>query len=581
MEKRSEIFDVAIVGCGPRGLSALESLFFKAISQNVKPNVLLVETTEYPGAGLVYSLKQPDSNWLNVSTRTLGIPPREQIKFEEFIIPAFDDFQTWSGYAKKELHETATDEFPLRSQVGRYLYERFQSIANILFEQGLLTFIESEVDHIDIKTNEVWLRIIGGTCFKSKELALCIGHQPIAFDEQLKSWLKGTKSSNVCELFTQPYPIPDIKPIIEKSNTKIVAIRGFGLAMIDVMRGLTTECGGAFKIINKSTRRMKYIASGNEPKMIVPFSLDGLPLTPKPLNHKIDKWFIPSHSQRNAYEESINHSITNKKLTSIQFLLDAISPIIVDRFMALNDRSIEHSLSFNEIEALIFAWSKDEDFEHELIISKKLNAITMLRKYVDMANGTGVISLDYCIGQVWRHCQPTMYKLLSFAPISDDLIAKIVQFDERLKRYSYGPPIDSLQQMITLIECGIVNLDFVKDPKISLHTKEWKLINEDNTCCSDIMINSVLDAPEIVKVVSPIIKSLLSNPLVEPLHDNLGVRTHKDGMIENLDKNVNIPIAVMGRLAKGTLIGVDAIAECFGSRSHSWAEGLIGRMKNY
>ncbi|WKX76360.1 hypothetical protein [Zobellia laminariae] len=302
-------------------------------------------------------------------------------------------------------------------------------------------------------------------------------------------------------------------------------------------------------------------------------------MSPKPLNRKIDELYVSDTKQLEAYELALKKSLEKAdKLVSTNFLINAIAPIIAEIFIAIGDGTRPHDLSKSELVEIIHSWLVDAEYEHKLIVSKKLLASKSLKLFVQMATGLAPVSLDYCIGHVWRHIQPTMYRLLSFAPISDALIGDIVLLDERLKRYSYGPPVDSLQQLLALIESGNINMDFIADPEIVMNDNGWHFNLNGNTVDIDIMVNSVLDAPQILTVASPLPQRLIQKLLVEPIHDKLGVRTRKDALMETVGDTGTIPVAMMGRLAKGTLIGVDAIAECFGERPTFWAKGFIQRL---
>ena len=581
MKKIDELHDIAIIGCGPRGLSALESLFKVASQQNTIPTVLVFEASDYPGAGPVYGLNQTESNWLNVCERAVDIPSRTKIFFENFSIPPFPDFQDWSGYTKQHAPETAVDKFPPRSKMGEYLNARFESIAKILKTEKVMALLHGEVHRIDWENGKVTIDMVGGVNYQAKEAVLCIGHQPIELDEQLTRWQKRATRLDTIDLFKQPYPTSRILESSVVRNGSAIAIRGFGLAMIDVVRALSEGLEGKFEVTDEKTRKMRYVLSGKEPDTIMPFSLDGLPMAPKPLNKKIDRLYVPSPEELSTYETSVTQSMeSSEPPESTDFLIRAISPIITKKFLALGVRTFDHSLSASELTEIIESWLSNAAYSHELIVSKTLPAATTMRKFIDMATGTDLVSLDFCIGHVWRHCQPTMYRLLSFAPLPDELIAAIVNLDERLKRYSYGPPVDSLQQVLALDRAGVLNLDFVKDPDIKLNENGWEFSLSNQKLTAEVMINSVLDAPQILKVVSPLPKGLINTSFVEPLHDKLGVRTKKNALVESENTEEIIPIALLGRLAKGTLIGVDAIAECFGIRSEFWAEGVVERLRN-
>lgn len=461
--------------------------------------------------------------------------------------------------------------------MGKYLNERFESIANILLKKGLIQYVNEEVIRTDVDNELIHIYTIGGKNYRVHEAVLAIGHQPIELDDQLNSWQSRILNLDDVILFTQPYPISRILRSNVRNQHNVI-IRGFGLAMIDLLRGLSEGLNGKFKINDKNTREMIYIESGKEPKNIIPFSLDGLPMTPKPLNKKIDSKYLPSNQELKEYSDYVTRSITsNSTLTSPKFLMEAIAPIVLRVFKKLRHDNIGISITNEELHSLIINWLNDGEYEHELILSKRISATEMMTKFVGMATGHEMVSIDFCIGHVWRHCQPTLYKLLSFAPLTDKIISEIVALDERLKRYSYGPPVDSIQQILALVKAGKVTLDLVNNPKITLKEDGWHMVKGDNSIKASVMINSVLDAPEILKVVSPLPHGLITKSVVEPIHDALGICTEKDATIVKTGNDIEPPLAVLGRLAKGTLIGVDAIAECFSNRSEYWARGVLSR----
>tara|TARA_R100000935_G_scaffold3729_1_gene9304 strand:+ start:1597 stop:1797 length:201 start_codon:yes stop_codon:yes gene_type:complete len=57
---------IAIIGGGPRGLSAMEDLFIELTLQEKEKEVVvsLFETSENPGSGNVLNTEQLKTNWL-------------------------------------------------------------------------------------------------------------------------------------------------------------------------------------------------------------------------------------------------------------------------------------------------------------------------------------------------------------------------------------------------------------------------------------------------------------------------------------------------------------------------------------
>ncbi|RKN78699.1 FAD/NAD(P)-binding protein [Ulvibacterium marinum] len=571
---------VAIIGGGPRGLSALESLHKALANKDFKGKVktLLFEETDQLGNGPVYHLGQPDTNWLNVSERGLTIPKRESINGSGFAIPSFPSYQTWSGFDERKDVGTIPDKFPLRSELGTYLGERYAAITKDLLMLGKLEVVLAKVTSLDYSDGKFKITTNVKETYSADEVVLTIGHQPTKVDRQLTKWKEKLEADTALQLFTAPYPVEDISKDVKEDD--VIALRGFGLAMIDVARALTEGLGGSFELLDKDTRKMSYRPSEKNGVQLVPFSLDGLPMTPKPLHLNLDKPYIPSEAELEAFAERLRNSVRKGgKVSDTRFLIDAITPLIVKKYCSLGDSVYAHTLTEGELEKLVANWLEDGSTEDSLIISKSLPAYQSMTAFVEMATGHSKISLDYCIGQVWRHCQPSMYKELSFTNLDDELIAEIIQLDERLKRYSYGPPVDSLQQLLALVDAGAMTFDFVNNPEITQTAEGWKLERDDKRVIANSMVDSVLDSPKLLEVNSPLVKSLLSDSLVEPVHSALGINTAENALVELGAENNILPLAVLGRLAKGTIIGVDAILECFGERSELWAEGLVERLE--
>ncbi len=140
------------------------------------------------------------------------------------------------------------------------------------------------------------------------------------------------------------------------------------------------------------------------------------------------------------------------------------------------------------------------------------------------------------------------------------------------------PPVESMQQVLALIKANLINLDFVNDPKIELTDEGWQFNQNNTPITATTMINGILDSAKLEEVDSPIIKNLRTNQLVEPVHDEMGIHTQKDGRVLLNGNTPPIPLCILGRLAKGSVIGVDAILECFEARISDWAIAAVDRL---
>lgn len=564
---------IAIVGAGPRGLSALECLYTQNCSKYLI-KTLLFEATEHLGCGPIYAQEQPDSNWLNISERFLEIEARQAITLDQQYIPTFPSYHEWTNY------NTATpaqspDYYPPRSKLGRYLQERFWSIAGPLQKEGHLSIIPKKVQQVIKKGTATSLKTEDGRIYTSDEILLTIGHQPTDWDQQIEKWQSFATKTPSIALFKECYPIRQFlnHSIITTHST--IALRGFGLAMMDVVRGILEGLGGRF-VKNETNQSVYFKGNKHIPKQFVPFSLDGLPMAPKPLNQEIDNWFKPTTEELQylSRELDVASSSHAPNIENNLFLIQAFAPLAASIFSRLSS-SVAHQLSIESIKNQVVLWLGNLDYQHELIIPKHQAAVISMQHYIEMALGNAPISLDYCIGQVWRHCQPTFYKKLSFHNLSNEVAQAIITLDERMKRYAYGPPVDSLQQLVALVDKGLLNLDFVHNPSINLSKTGWQISSNHQSIEATVMIDTVLDSPQLLKVSTPIIRHLLKDELIAPIHDQLGLITDRYSYALSQQNSQQLPIAVLGRLCKGTVLGVDAILECFGERSHQWASKAV------
>ena len=572
---------LAIVGGGPRGLYALECIMLSAYNNQLNSGIeiILFESREFLGSGWVWRPNQLESNWLNINERALkDLPGRIETKYKDTIVPSFPSYTDWLPKAEQNPPLSKADTFPPRSKMGLYLIDRFNTLADVLVGCEILTIVKEQVHNVNYLGNTISLETSEKTYTNFNDIVLTIGHQDTFLDDQLSEWKTYADANSSVTLHTEAYPIEPILNDHLKISTTI-AFRGFGLATIDHLRAITEKLGGSFETVNDRTRQVRFNKGPIREQSLVPFSLNGLPMVPKPLNGDIDNNFKPTDDELNDFAETI-HSKSHKKplADNHYFLIEAMAKVASNVFMRLGKLARAHTLSQNDVELLIISYLNNQELEHDLLLDLDMDVLKMMTSQVGMATLQETISLDYCIGQVWRHCQPTFYKTFSYPKLEDDVVAEIIGLDEASKRYSYGPPVESIQQLIALCEAKVLNLEFLNDPNIALESDGWKLSLNGTHIVANKMINSILDAPKLVDVDAPIIRSLLDNAIIEPLHTDLGIRTDDVNYIITPEDTPKAPIAVLGRLSKGSVIGVDAILECFNVRIRNWAEHLVTNM---
>ncbi|GGX30672.1 FAD/NAD(P)-binding protein [Aquimarina muelleri] len=567
-----KIETLAIIGCGPRGLSSLESLLKHLSKSNFIPNIKLFDSYPFFGAGRVWRTDQVETNWINISDKALkSLQGREPVKFENFTIPGFPSFIEWFEIHKFKFPKN-TFYFIPRKVMGEYLMERFNSVKKILQEQNKIELFELEVSNVVFQDGALLIETPDNEKENADECLITIGHQPTFPSDQIKKWHKLSKTYGL-QLELTPY---DIKLDKRIDKNRVIAIRGFGLATLDLFRlfGLNDE--SKFKE-NKNDCFLRYKHDQISKNTIIPFSLDGLPPVPKPYNIKVDSLFDPEKELTEMFEIKIKNGLKANELFP-QYLVETFISTLIPVLNRNPNCFLTADFSNQKIKDISSAWLKDSCFKHDCILDTDLEVTSYMKKTVLMAHHKTGISLDYAIGQLWRHLQPSMYKLFSYCGLDDTIMEEIINIDERLKRYSYGPPVDSIKQVIALSDEGVINFDLVKDPEVNASEDGWILKNNESMKKADIMINAVLDSPVLKEINSDIILNLLNNNVLKAVTSSLGVETFEDGQIKTNTYRQNSQIYMLGRNCKGSVLGVDAILECFGKRVEDWAKNCASRV---
>lgn len=575
----SKPYTIGIVGVGPRGLAALESLFL--VKSNSKSSldlhVKLFEASPYPGAGQIWTPDQVETNLSNIHERNLSndLAGRPSINVDDIFIPEFPGYADWLTDRKDAPANASKDHFPARSKLGIYLYERFLTIYDALKGQNKAELFSAEIVQIDANEQSGIIITKDAQQHMVDEIVLTIGHQPTYDSEQLQLWDTHAKQNNL-KLYKVPYPVGALETDAITPETKI-ALRGFGLSMVDQVRALSIGFGGSFVPIADSVE-LNYIPSEEAPRELVAFSLNGLPPVPKPFSGEIDSLFEPSEEEFKLLIQAVEQAEANAStISDASFLIEAIAQITSSVYKRLGSKARATDLSADDLTELTLKVIKKPDSEHTLLVSTKKDTLEAMLLYLHMAYGKTKISLDYCLGQVWRFALGVLYHDYTYMNLGDDAMVDVVKYIEASKRYSYGPPVKSLQQLIALVKAGVLNLDFVADPEINLVPEGWQLRKDGKTIVVQVMVNSVIDAPQLAKVSSPLIAHLRTDKRVDAVSYKLGLHTLEDGRIISKGGNTHQNIALLGRLAKGSVVGVDDLIECFGKPARKWAEGVLNR----
>ncbi|MHA3978366.1 FAD/NAD(P)-binding protein [Halovulum sp. GXIMD14794] len=536
---------IAIIGMGPRGLGAVEALAERMNDAGTTLRIDVFDPTAAPGAGPNFSPRQNPLCLLNVPNREIAIAAPS---YPGARLPAFADW----------LQEPACDpeRFPARAELGGYFMTRLQQISERAPATLRLTLRAEAVEELERTRHGWWLIANGERRGPFDEVLMTPGQPRTKPDTQLARWQDHAESNGLDLL--PAYPDHALLRAAQGWAGKPVAIRGLGLSTLDVLRLLTCGCGGRFE-------GGRYVASGREPARILPFSLDGHAPVPKPASAEIDQLFDPLTQETEAFASALADAIRQEPDEALQTICDAIRT------------PVTRILCHRGVSDDVVAWLETERDNPGAQESR--SAVAALRAGIAMAHGEQPPSAGFAVGQVWRKWQDTLRRGFNPGSAAPETASALVRFDERLKRFSYGPPVRSAEELLMLIEAEIVDLRAVEDPDIALTPTGWRLVEDDTSAEVVAMVDAVLPSPDLGAVTDPLIAGLRDAGTLCPVVDGLGARLTPDAQVVGRDGTPAPSLSLLGRMALGSVIAVDSIHDCFGAAADRWADGVLARAR--
>lgn len=287
---------LAVVGGGPMCCYAMAHL--AALLPEAPPpgalRIAVFDAGGRHGAGEVHSDRQPPVGYLNRVAGQIGFAPDESADPPLKLLPARLR-PTFAEWCARKYAQTGDPDFDLRPQdvPRRYVH-------GLALREMFARYVERVAAvpgvRLELRTSEVVAarRHADGTGFV---LVDAEGGRLVA-DEVLfvtgHSWNTPAAGSEEEALAGHAGYVPTPYPLAQRLGEdavppgSAVAVRGFGLAAIDVFLQLTEGRGGRFEPDpGAPPHALRYRPSGREPAVIVPSSPSGIPVSGRPWNAKV------------------------------------------------------------------------------------------------------------------------------------------------------------------------------------------------------------------------------------------------------------------------------------------------------
>lgn len=531
----SQTIKIAIVGAGPRGLALTEALLSEAKDNGTDVAIHLFDPNEQFGAGPNFDPKESDLSLLNLPAYDVDVDGNTGESFSSF-------YQQNAG---------SVEDYPPRSVLGNWLESRFSKIS------GQVTKTVSKVSSIE-KSDDGWkITTENGKSDDFTHVILAVAQPETAPDRAMARWLSHAEKGSAD--LRHVYPSRALGEAAKKWAGKSVAVRGFALSCLDALRQLTLAQGGEFTADG-------YRASGREPKEIYIFSDDGLSLHPKPLTKELDERFDVTEEERDAFVSAAESALSSEPKDAIHVLFNAMhqpATRILESFEAAPRSEAINTWLNQEV--------KQPGSQYDVELTE------LMANSEAMARGEKAPDVGYVLGQIWRKFQDDLSAIFDKTEnIPDETRQNLISFDDGFKRYSYGPPVQTFSELRKLIDAGLVKPDFIKSPTVSMTDNGWKLKSSDHEVEVEAMVDAVLEPCSLAAVVDEAVAGLREEGHLSP--NPLGGATiTTKGQVVDKSGNPVQGLYLMGRLANGSVLGVDSIRHCFGEGTQRVASALLSQ----
>lgn len=480
---------VGIVGFGPKGLYALAQLVAELWRKppSGRIDVHIFEKGSHFGAGQVYRPDQPAYLKMNIP----AVDVRRSIHEAFALLPEVLQSIHTAGEGYGDF------AFMPRAEVGKVLAQAYAALQLALPPCVHIREWRGEV--VDISRAGAFARISFGEDgwllpYRFSQILLCTGHPGRRLEGSSHRFNEEGLKPFSCKADGWPVYAPSVYPVgalaaSAKGGTTVV-IRGMGLTFVDAVLALTEGRGGQFAEI--ASQRYRYLASGNEPKRIVPFSRSGLLMPARDARqmrypHQL-RFFTASFAERLLedkhgsidFEKDLWPGIEAEYLVAYygclmpahgyDLMLDAGDgpEVLRSRIAAFHKR--HSSLAAFEPRAYLkgLGTSMVHGVDDYHTFSKEAIAAG-----IDAAIAGPLRSPLASVANVWRAISPLFNTLYSGGGLKADSQRYFDrEMNGQLQCLTYGPCAENMKKLLALAEAGM--LDFGIGPGAKLHVEADK-----------------------------------------------------------------------------------------------------------
>jgi len=556
---------IAIIGCGPRGLNLLDRICNFARGCDGEVVVHVVDPGNY-GEG-AHPSEQPGHLWINtvaeqvtmfadssVDQATFGSIVQGPSLFEWIVSEGYTFDPDTGTMSKSEGGRAITNnDYVPRALLGAYLNWFYKHTVSNAPKN--LRVVEHKGEALSIRgvPNVAGQRFniqlsTGDSLHKVDLVYVTTGHtkNPLTEEELglLEHAASAVSSGNKHARFIpKAYPVSQCDPIEPEA---VVAVEGFGLTAHDVVAQLTCGRGGRFE--RGAGGALSYVPSGREPRQIVMYSRTGLPFSGRAVNEKgLCGRVKPTFLTQDAIRSLKNRTMQTRGSPQLDFEHE-VYPLILKEMEFVYYKALLIK-SGQKAAAIQFArdatCSGTDSFDKAVMAAcgtlgvarnklqhilnplqgREFNDATELRAFMteylkqDIADAYegNIHNPNKAATDVLRDIRDNLRDCVDHRGLTPQSWGPFKAFINVMNRIAVGPPKLRNEQLLALVECGLVELatgpKAVVSPVAGGFTVSAACLAEKFEYQVDVLIRSRIDSFDVSSSSSPLIQSLVSNNL--------------------------------------------------------------------
>ncbi|WP_040159036.1 FAD/NAD(P)-binding protein [Nigerium massiliense] len=541
--------DVAVIGCGPRGVYAVERLLAHAAASD-RTHRLRIDAFDPapPGAATLYHPHQPDYLRANVFSGDIDASYPYGAAPGGSGVGSFDDWRPRTG------DDLAFDPYPPRSSVGRYLGAVWSSLRSQAPAGVTMEYHPKRVTSIRHERGR-WH--VEGSLYD--EVLITTGHVS-AWEDALKAIWQGR-----LPLVDAVYPVTVQLRERQIPPASSVAVRGAGLTFVDAVLALTEGRGGTFAPGGRP-HRMRYRRSGRDIAVAYPFCRTGRFPEVKPSPD-----LIPASAGIEAVRDEQLTKV-NAAEGDLRRML-AVAAETAGRYLQAGLRLAGDEVAASECESRL---EETFDLLSRTSTENGVDSRAELERSIRVAFGSQPVGPQWALGRAWRDLYPAIRSQLTAASTSRAGWARFIEYAVQMEEVAFGlAPVNGVK-LLALIEAGVI------DPR-SMVGGAW--LDGDGVHWPDAMampeprmdavIDAVLPPPGVRGLRQELIDSLIEEGYLRPGAGRVGLDVRHDGRAIDVHGDDVPGLSCIGRPTEDVETGNDALLRLPADPAERWASRVV------